>query len=128
MFERSWVLFLIIPYECRWCISLILELITRLTAVIPWKVWLKTRVPGSLERIHAHVSPGAVGGDMELSCCSEGTAGSSTALPGCRALPGASTSQIPHKVSHSPGMTTCFLSRHCNLCSGKAAWGPVKPP
>lgn len=93
----------------------------------PWKVWLKTRVPGSLERIHAHVSPGAVSGDTELSCCSEGTARSSTALPGCRALPGASTSQIPHKVSHSQGIKTCFLSRHCNLCSGKAAWRPFKP-
>lgn len=53
MFERYWVLFLIIPYECRWCISLILELITRLTVLIPSKVWLKTQHSGSLERIHS---------------------------------------------------------------------------
>lgn len=102
MFERYWVLFLIIPYECKWCISLILELITRLTVFIPSKVWLKTRLSlAHLRGFTAHMSPQAISGDMELSCCSGGVAGSSTALPAAGPFLGLTTSQTPHQVPHS---------------------------
>lgn len=56
----------------------------------------------------AHLSPRAVSGDTELSCCLDGVAGGSTALPAAGPFPGPTTSQIPHQASHSLWMKCAF--------------------
>lgn len=106
-------IFLIIPYECRWCISLILELITRLTVFIPSKVWLKTSLCGSLERIHSpRVSSSSQWGHgaellLGWDCGEQHSSACSRALPGAKHIPN-TTPGVPLTVNE-----TCFLSRHC---------------
>jgi len=51
MFKLSWVFFLIISYEYRWCISLLLGLIPRLALLILLQAGLQTRRCGSLWRM-----------------------------------------------------------------------------